>query len=921
MRSQFRFTVIALGIIAGLAVFPAGLSAGTTGTLIGIVTDSQGSALPGVLVTVSSRSLQGNRTATTTSAGEYNIPLLPPGEYRVEFAISGFERVARERVVISLDQTTKVSVSLALAAVTEEVTVRGDAVVIDPTQTNTQINFKEDHLKYASIGQANRTYQSVMQSAGGVGGGANPNVFGANLGQNAYLLDGVNTTDPVTHTFGSNLAFDAIQEIAFQTGGFEAEYGKAVGGIVNVITKSGGNQFSGTLDGRYSTEKFTEQGERFQPFPAGTTATTCARNLGEFDPATGTCTALRYNKDFQDFQNLKYAGTLGGPILRDRLWFFGAAERVDNKNQPPNTRGFLPGRRDFVGWNLFGKLTANPFDNQSLAFKYTNNFADIPYAQNNSTTTPDAGRLQKQGGYIYNLSWDAVLTPQWVVNVQGNINNTYLSSEPQSGDRLTTGVIDRSSGISSVNYSNFQTGKRKRTEALGSTTYYVEAFGSHAFKLGTDLEWTKFPNENNPTGTPFDASLCSPDFGQPEGAVCGAIDRPSNGNPSRYDVITILPKETPEARGMAFFAQDEWRPIPQFTAKIGLRYDQSTFYRAGGDRVKSLTRFQPRIGFAWDLFNNSSTVVRAQAGEFMDDNALTLPSFLSKSGSVTSIFSWSNSRQQYVFAGAIGGPTGNIIDPALRPTYSQELNVGVTQRVVQNTSLEVTGVYRKTKNIYEDSCAFDNCAVDGTFWLTNSPDGMDNALRSQYKGLIFKVESRPSQRINLFLIYTLSESKGSIEYTQNAGTDFDVFPDHFVNRFGYLSDDARHRVKLSGFAKLPWEFIFSTNIYWDSGVPYNVTSTNAPNAGYGEVFLEPRGSRRLPHYYQWDLQLQKDFVFGPLRFGLIGSVFNVLDTEIELTRDGSVGLGTVENPTNARFNFPTSWQRPRRYEAGVRVEF
>jgi hypothetical protein len=100
-----------------------------------------------------------------------------------------------------------------------------------------------------------------------------------------------------------------------------------------------------------------------------------------------------------------------------------------------------------------------------------------------------------------------------------------------------------------------------------------------------------------------------------------------------------------------------------------------------------------------------------------------------------------------------------------------------------------------------------------------------------------------------------------------------------------------------------------------------VTSTDAPTAGYDVVFLEPRGSRRLPDFYQWDVQLQKDFVFGPVRFGIIGTVFNVLDTEIELTRDGSVGTGTLANPTNARFNLPTSWQRPRRYEAGFRFEF
>jgi outer membrane cobalamin receptor len=130
-------------------------------------------------------------------------------------------------------------------------------------------------LKYASVGQVSRAYQTAIEVVPGVadqtGAGGNPSVFGANLGQNSYQVDGLNTTDPVTHTFSLNFGFDAIQEIAIQTGGFEAEYGRAVGGIINVITKSGGNRFSGTADARYTSDKLTEQGSRLRDVPAGQT--------------------------------------------------------------------------------------------------------------------------------------------------------------------------------------------------------------------------------------------------------------------------------------------------------------------------------------------------------------------------------------------------------------------------------------------------------------------------------------------------------------------------------------------------------------------------------------------------------------------------------------------------------------------------
>jgi hypothetical protein len=899
MTARFR-NLAALALIAFAAA--TGAFAATTGTLFGTITDADGSALPGVTVTVTSPALQGSRTATTNAGGEYNFPLLPPGEYRVEYALSSFETVVRTGVVVSLDQATKVNVSLALARAVESVEVTGEAVVIDPTQTNTQVNLKEDHLQHATVGLARRSYQNVVLEAPGTGNqtgaGGNPSVFGANLGQNSYLIDGLNTTDPVTHTFTSNFTFDSIQEVAIQTSGFDAEYGKAIGGIINVITKSGGNSFHGTLDARYRSEELTEQGDRKRDYPPGTDQ-------------------LRYDKDIQDFQNFSPAATLGGPIARDRIWFFGSLERPDFQVQPPDLFGFQPGRRDFKGWTIFGKITALLAPSHTLSLKYNDETANIPHAQNSSFSLQEAGYRQDQDLTIYNGSYDAVLSPRWVANLQVGYLENRLKAAPISGDLTTTGTIDQVTGISSVNYTNFQKSERPRLQAVGSTTYTVEALGTHLFKVGTDLEWTEFTTVNNVTGTPFDPSLCSPEFGQPEGAVCGAINEPADGDPFLYLVYTQVPEQTFEGHGMAFYAQDEWRPIPSLTAKLGVRYDEVDFYLPGDEKVKTFARFQPRVGVAWDLFNDSSTILKANAGEFLEDNALTLPSFLSREGSVLSLFLWSNAQQRFRFFGAFGGPSGNTLDPTLRPTYSQQVTAGVTRRIFRNTSLDVSGIYRRNRKMFEDTCADEDCSH---FWLTNRPNGMD-ALKSDYRGLIFKVESRPTNAMSWLLSYTLSKSRSAVEYTQNAGSDFDVFPEHFVNRFGFTSDDARHAVKLDGYVKIPWEIFVGTSVYWDSGVPYNVTRP-AENAGYGLEFLEPRGSRRLPDFYRWDAQLQKDFLIGPVRLGVIGAVFNILDTEIAIQRDGNVGAGgTVEEPTNPRFNFATAWQRPRSYELGLRLQF
>jgi len=166
MIKRFRnFAALALVLLA----VATGAFAATTGTLFGIITDADGSALPGVTVTVTSPALQGSRTTTTNAGGEYSFPLLPPGEYRVEYALSSFETVIRTGVVVNLDQATKVNVPMALARETASIEVTGEAVVIDPTQTNTQVNLKEDHLQHATVGLARRAYQNVVLEAPGVG--------------------------------------------------------------------------------------------------------------------------------------------------------------------------------------------------------------------------------------------------------------------------------------------------------------------------------------------------------------------------------------------------------------------------------------------------------------------------------------------------------------------------------------------------------------------------------------------------------------------------------------------------------------------------------------------------------------------------------------------------------------------------------
>jgi len=875
----------------------APLLAGTAGEVFGSVSDLDSLPVPNVSVGATGPNLQGARSTMTNGLGEYRLPLLPPGAYRLEFHLAGFQTVVQDGVLVLLDSKTRLDVTLRPSSLSEAVAVHGDAIVTDPTRASLQQNYKEDFLQHAAVGLQGRTYVDVLFQIPGV----TPEwfVLGAHPSQNVFLTDGLNVTEPINHNQPPNIPFDAIEEIAGQTGGFEAEYGKAVGGIASLITKSGGNEFHGTVDARYTSHRFFERGRQRQPYPPGTTA-------------------LRFDRDTQNFQNFRPSATLGGPVRQDRFWFFVAAERIDDRDQPPNTLGFAPGQERIEGWNLFGKVTASPASNHSLAVKYENAFDRIPFTDDVSAVRPEAASDQSDRTENLGIFGDSVLSERLFGSLKAGIVRTTFELSPHSGDEALTGSYDQDSGISSVNATTVVHQKTQRGEVTGSVSDSPDAGGRHLVKVGADLDWTRLEQQARPTGTPLDPAMCSPLYGQPPGARCGARATTQNGAPFRLDIVTILPDATFHGRGQSFFLQDEWRPFSSLTIRIGARYDNISYFLDDGTRAKTLTRIQPRAGVAWDPGRSGKTLLHVQAGDFMDENGLRLTSFLDRRGAVDSAFLWDPTSGRYLPFFHQGGASGNSLDPALKPTHSTEITFGVTRRIVSNTVADVSAVWRKSYDLWEDACRFGDCRLpDSSLWMTNRPDGQD-VLRSQYQGILAKIESRPTDRLHLVFSYVLSRTRGSVaDYNQSE--DFDFYPDNYVNRFGYLPGDARSRVKLDGFVRLPARFLLATHVYWDSGTPYTVT---VPSDVAGSIFLEPRGSRRLPHYSQWDLQIQKDLQLGPLRLSLIGTVYNVLDTENPIARAGNVGAsGTPEHPTNPQFNYDTAWQHPRHYEVGFRIEF
>jgi hypothetical protein len=388
--------------LSALFLGAAFAAAQTTGDIAGRVTDEQGGALPGATVEARSPALQGTRTAVTDATGTYRLVVLPPGVYHVTATIQGFSRIELT-VPVSLAKTSSVDFRLT-AAVQESVVVSGEAPVVDTTSAATGSNFDNREIKTLPTG---RNYSSVVLVAPGVTTqSSNTNTFAGTITiygssglENSFILDGSDTTGVEYGAQGKNLNFEFIQEVDVKTGGYQAEFGRSTGGVINVITKSGGNEFHGDVFGYYTSDSLQ------------------ANNKHPNENLYGT------NQGYK-----RYDGglDLGGYALKDRIWFFGAYDRVKGNvlnelTSPPNEG--LVVESPSVQNLLSAKLTFQITRSHSVVGSFFQDPATGTGAINDGAHTLNGdpstflGR-QDFGGQDWAARYSGIFGDSWVANAQ-----------------------------------------------------------------------------------------------------------------------------------------------------------------------------------------------------------------------------------------------------------------------------------------------------------------------------------------------------------------------------------------------------------------------------------------------------------------------------------------------------------------------
>ncbi|HEY3052701.1 MAG TPA: TonB-dependent receptor, partial [Thermoanaerobaculia bacterium] len=479
MRQKFLLLLALLLVVT----VPLLGQATTSGGVIGTITDSSGAALPGVTVELSGPAMQGTRMDVADARGQYRFLQVPPGEnYRLTATLSGFAPVTKTINRVYLGQDATVDISMR-AAVSEAITVMAEAPLVDVTKTAIGVNVTS--RQFESL-PTQRSFQQLTTLAPGVTLemsehdsrqlANSPNVGASSAPENNYIIDGLSTTDVRFGTSGTNLAMNFVEEVQVMTSGYSAECGRSTGGVFNVITKSGGNDFSGDVFGYYKNKSWSKEAPR----NAGS-GTTLLADLGT-------------TKDF--------GVDVGGPIMRDRLWFFGAFDptrrnvdvggiRDDATGEINNTPTGYTERTNFYA----GKMTWGIMPNHNVVVSafgdptHREGWLESAFFQ----SLDGAGRVADLGSKNLAGRYTGVLSQAWLIEGSlGRFTATHNRHALTEIGRTVPRQSDLFGGrVYGGNPAVFTDKESRNAYALKLTNF----FGAHELHYGGDVEKNKYDEE------------------------------------------------------------------------------------------------------------------------------------------------------------------------------------------------------------------------------------------------------------------------------------------------------------------------------------------------------------------------------------------------------------------------------------------
>jgi hypothetical protein len=747
---MFRRAVYALACVLALAL-PAAAQE-QTGQINGTVKDTSGAVLPGVSVEALSLSTGAiASTVVTDGAGVYRFPGLRPGKYELSAKLQGFTTSKSAPVDLRLGQILTVELSLAVGGVAETVSVTAESPLIDTKQAARQSNIRDEQIALLPHG---RDFTSLVTQAPGANNEAKLggiSIDGASAGENRFIIDGVETTNLQSGISGTNLIVDFVDEVQVKSSGYTAEYGGAMGGVISAVTKSGTNDFHG--QGAITWQGDKTSGGQSPAFSTvstapGTGVPTLRTSLTNSDVAE----YVTYPED--KFNRVEPAIALGGPIVKDRAWFFAAYQpaltSITRSVSPstannPDAATVSVDRKDQVQY-----ITANQtsqFGNDfRTRFAYNSSWSKqdgilpalsgLDPAGTNYTKISEFPNWQASG----NADW--VPSSNFVVSVKGGYrtadqHDSNVTEEPLYRWTTTSNIgfldvpeaLQHGTNFTSIP-TNLKVERDQQTRAFfyADATAYAHAGGEHQIKFGTQFDRVGnnvFSGESRPRVTiRWDLAL--------------------SGNRGPYGYYSVRSQAVDPVKGfitegnihtnnLGFFVQDAWTVNNKLTINLGLRTERERVptYTTGADIPKFGIEFDykdklaPRVGAAYDVRGDGKWKVFGSWGLFYDIFKLELPrgSFGGDKWLeyyyTLDTFDWPNLLASSACPPACPGTNFRVtdfrhpsfgsdsIDPDLKPMRVAEATVGIDHELNTQVAVGVHYVHKQVIRAIEDTGALD----------------------------------------------------------------------------------------------------------------------------------------------------------------------------------------------------------------------
>jgi hypothetical protein len=938
---KVRGFLLSVFLSIGAATLLAQATGTTTGDIRGRVTDESGSALPGVGVTATSQETGLVRSDTSAADGSFVLRLLPPGVYRVSATMSGFQPGELSNVRVTIGSSANVEFRLRIAAVAEAVTVTGEAGLIDPSSTEVSKTIGETKIRNLPINQRNFldfavTTPGVTVERGPQSGAASTSglsINGQSPRYNNVVVDGMDNNDEAVGSVRSTFSQEAVQEYQVIQSPFASEYGRMTGGIVNIVTRSGTNELHGSAFYFFRDD-----------------------SLSDDNFLTGEKTTFEQNQ---------YGGSLGGPIVRDRLFFFGAAERLDvsdanvvtisdeavaviRANGFDVTNGEVPFDRDRSTYLLKLDLLAGA----NHAFALRGSYSE----ESDENQQTWGGLVARSGGGVRDLE-DTAIAFTGTSILSSTLSNELRLLYADRSHQLTP--LDEAGGVA-VTILGVATFGTQRFLPQPRETQVYQVFdaisffrGPSAYKFGADYSHTDFE-----ASLPLNfAGLYR--FGALPGGLPGlppsgltALQAFGAGVPQVFAQGFGEPAGDGESNHVGAFGQGEWNVTDRLLLRLGLRYD----YEDPIDPFpEDSDNWSPRFSFSWD--GGKTWRLRGGAGRFygiaslgpmfavgIQDGVNVRTIIRTIQGGPSPLVPWRLPDRRFGSAADAGAsvvpltvlrPAGceGAVPPNLDiegcaefdSAYTDQANLGFEMALFQQLLFNVDYLHARGKNIF---------TARNINPITTPPAGRPNPAfadifrygpdgNSWYDGVTAGFQTRIGGPFEASFFYTWADAEDDyVDWLTEFQLQDTLNP---ADERGPSFHVPEHKATLSAVytttvGEYPWwarDWTFGLIADYAQGRPFNILAGVDRNGNGDPLSDRPAGvgrnSGELPDYFVVDARVARRIPIGPVGLEAIFEVFNLFNRENVLEVNNVIISPDFERATRVG--------DPRRIQLGARVTF